>query len=237
MVEMAIFGTLILLIFGVLISYVQRFNDQQYTQMEAFRIGLEKACNYKTSTGAGASVQVTSLQNRRHSDLSSGFKKGAEQAFSASSSVLWSVPKVGTSGKSAMYYKINEDLTEIDYRSYISKGEEKDYSFRTEQLETVQDTTFNEQLIKSETPADIVTKRSSRLGETIITTIPYTIRERDAKADEDYDDDNNAVVRSGTLISQEQHLYRDKKDGQYKYSVHAPAGTVIERGRTWETDF
>lgn len=232
-VEIAIFGSIILFVFGVLLAYLQQFNDQQYIQMENFRLSLERACNYKITSGAGASVQTVSLQNRHHSDLSSGFKKGGDRSFSASSSVLWSIPAAGTQGKSAMFYKINEDTTEIDYRDFIGKGEEKDYSLRSEQLQTDSDTTFSERLEKTEDLQNITTKRNSSLSESITTTVPYTIRVKD----KDDDDDNDVILRSGTLASQTQYLYRDKKDGQYKYSSNVPADTVVKRGREWTTGF
>jgi hypothetical protein len=232
-VEIAVFGSLILFIFGALLSYVQQFNNQQHIQMENFRMSLERACNYKVSTGAGASVQTVSLENRRQSDLSSGFKKGSEQAFSASSSVLWSIPKVGTSGESVMYYKINEDTTEIDYRNFISAAEEGKYELRPEQMETNSGTAFSEKLEKTEDLKNITTARNSSLSENITTTVPYTIRAKDS----DDDDDNDVIIRKGTLASETQHLYRDEKDGQYKYSSDVPAGTVVKRGREWTTGF
>ena len=41
-VEMAIFGVIVLMVFGTLLSYLQKLNDQQYIQMETFRQSLAK---------------------------------------------------------------------------------------------------------------------------------------------------------------------------------------------------
>src|SRR3989338_6091856 len=107
--EMALFGSLVLMIFAVLLSYIQRANEQQYVQMEAFRRALEKGNTYQgaDSEGAGASVQLTLIENRRVADIQAGFRKGSGQTFNASSNVFWAVPKVGGQAKSVSVYRIN----------------------------------------------------------------------------------------------------------------------------------
>ncbi|MBP7215884.1 MAG: hypothetical protein KBA46_01220 [Candidatus Omnitrophica bacterium] len=136
-VELAIFGSVILFAFGMLLSYSQRQNDMQYVQMEAFRRALQKACQGPVLTeqtfdfenpsiggglggiidlimpGKGASVQYTVLQNRRYADLSGDFGKGSPQTVSASSNVFWAVPFVGEGSESLTAIKINEDRAKV----------------------------------------------------------------------------------------------------------------------------
>lgn len=243
-VEMAIFGSLVLLVFATLISYLQRFNDQQYVQMEAFRRALEKGNDYKPPTGGrGASVQLSLIQNRRHSDISGGFRKGSAQTLSASSNVFWATPEVGESTESLIAYRVNEDEKVANYTDYIPKEhdgreeegepEEEEWSFRIEDLSFNSTLSFDETTTKTETAQEITNSATSQLQDTITTVIPYTIREKE-KTD-DYNLDNDPIVEEGTFWEPEQGVYIDT-DGQYKYSQGA-TGTVVERGKVWTTPF
>lgn len=239
-VEMAIFGSILLLLFGTLLSYLQRSNDQQYIQMEAFRRALEKGCTYGSeSDGAGASVQLTLIQNRRHTDLSGEFYKGSPQSLSASSNVFWAVPKVqGDESPNLIVFRVNEDEGVWDYRDFVDKehdrydddGNERQkyWSFETEDTQTDSQLNFDEETRKEEDTSAITTTRSSSLGDELTIKIPYVVKEVD-KDDEDYEQ----IVNSGTLWEPTQYLYR--ADGQYKYS--SAAGGRVERSRTWRTAF
>lgn len=240
-VELAIFGSLILFLFGILLSNLQRFNDQQYVQMEAFRRALEKACTQdgETVDGAGASVQLTLIQNRRHIDMSGSFKKGNPQALSASSSVFWAVPKLGEKAKNLITFRINENETTHDYREFVKEGEDRyddkgnerqTYkSFEIDDIDTKSDTEFNETSIKQENPKEISTTRSSTLKDTIDTKVKYKVVKKNK------DNDDEVVTKRGTFCNPVQGVYRDA-DGQYKYSEQA-VGTEVTRSRTWTTEF
>jgi hypothetical protein len=225
--EVAIMASLMLLVFGVLIAYIQRFNDQQYAQMTAFRNALRQASVYGTDegSGAGASIQYTLIENRRHADVSSGFQKRSPQTFSASANVFWAIPETNSNATSLIGYKINEEEFIKDYDTLSSKAGEGE-NFQTGQIITSSDVEFNETMEKTETPQQIRTVQNSRLEETVTTVIPYEIVTNDTAED---------VVSSGTLISVTQGLYRDA-DGQYKYHSDS-VGTVVERGRSWTTSF
>lgn len=241
MVELAIFGSIILVMFGILLSFIQRFNNQQYVQMETFRRALEKACTYQgeESEGAGASVQFTLLTDRRQAEVSGGFRKGNANTFSASSNVFWAVPKVGAQSESLIAYRVNEDERTRNYEEFVPEEEADNWSFRTEDMASSSDLDFNETITKQETPRAITNTRDSTLQETRIVTIPYTIREKD----DDDDDENDVVVGQGTFWEGEggpngeliQRLYRDSSDGQYKYSSEAPEDATIERSKIWVT--
>ena len=243
--ELAIFGAIILMVFGILLSYMQRFNDQQYAQMEVFRRSLEKGCTYlgKDSKGQGASVQYTLLEDRHHANLSGGFDKGNTETVSASANVFWAVPAVNNpDSASLIIFKINEDEYSRNYRDFVPQAHDKDWSFRTEEMATASDSTFNETFTKQETPAGIKTVRDSSLFEKKTIQIPYTIR----KNDKDDNDENDVVVKTGEFWEKYagvgddgklvQYLYRDTDD-QYKYSSKVPADSKVERTRTWTTLF
>jgi hypothetical protein len=226
--ELALFGSLVLLIFGILLSYAQRYNDQQYVQMEAFRRALQKACVYQSvgSGGAGASVRFNLIQTRRQADLSGSFKKGSSQTLSAVSNVFWGVPGAGKQAHTLTVYKINEDEKEIDYSAYVPSDKDDVWLFQQGPTLSASNTGFNEVNTRQEGPQEIVNTRASRISDTITTIIPYTIVLKD---------DKSVTVDEGNLLEVEQGLYRDT-DGQYKYSQQA-VGNVVERGKTWSTGF
>lgn len=254
--EMAVFGSIILFIFGVLLSQLQRLNDQQYVQMEAFRRALEKAnsgfdrdVNSTNSTvipgdGAGASVQYSFTENRKHSDLQGGYRKGNTQTVSASSSVFWAVPKVGKQSESLMVYKVNEDENVWNYRDFVpeehdkfddeGKKRQRYWEFQPMDLSSDSEAYFNENVTKQESPAGITNRVTSEISERVHTRIPYRVVERD-KDDENYEVEVPGTA--GALVDFDQHLYRDA-DGQYKFDKDIPSGnrTVI-RSKQWDTAF
>lgn len=209
MIEMAIFGTLILFVFGMLISYAQRMNEQQYIQMEAFRRALEKACTFAGAedSGAGASVQYTAMENKRLADLSDSFRKGSPTAIRGSSSVFWAVPQTGSQPENKIVYKINDDEATFDTGTQIE-------SISTSSGEGSKDE-FTEKMQKTEGPGGITTSRESHLTDTITTTL---------------------MGEDGSTIWQvTQGAYRDA-DGQIRYGSQAVDNT-IDSARTWRTDF
>jgi len=203
LLELAVFGALILILFGYLLSYMQRLNDQQYVQMDTFRNALQMA-NYGAGDNKGSAIHFTKLENKRNVDLSGYYRKGAPQTNSASASVYWGVPESGTQVSTQSYYKINEDLSPD-----LSEGESVD------DVASVSSTSFEESVIKQETPQSIKNIRVSSLRDTITTTL--------------VDKNDNA------LWTVKQNLYRDA-NGDYKYSKTASEAPVV-RSRTWETPF
>jgi hypothetical protein len=240
-VELALFGSLILFIFGLLLSYAQRFNDQQYVHMETFRRALQRANSGQgNESGAGASVQFTFIENRKHIDLQAGFRKGNTQTLSSSSSVFWAVPEVGGRAQNLIVYKVNEDENIHDFRNFVPEehdrfdreGNERQrfWSFEPEDMSTDSKTHFKEALGKKENTEAITNTAISEISEGIHTKIPYRVVEKD-KDDENYE----AQVSNGMLVDFNQHLFRDT-DGQYKFSSNAPDLPVI-RKKEWKTEF
>jgi len=230
-VEFGIFGSLLLVIFGVLLSHLQRANDEQYVKMEAFRRAQEKACTF--NGGHGASVQFTLIQNRRQSDMFGGFRKGSPQSLNASASIYWAVPPSEKDAEAAslIAFRVNEDEKVINYRDYVPKDRD-DWSFRTEDINSYSDTVFDETISKTETPAGIISARTSSLQDSINTVITYSVRQEDG----DDDDKNDPKIEEGDLWNLTQKLYRDS-NGQYKYKTGAANNTTIQRARQWDTKF
>lgn len=241
--EMAIFGTLILLIFGVLLSFIQQFNDRQYVQMEAFRRALEKANSYigDAEDGAGASVQYTLAQNRHQMNLSGGYKQGSNVTQTGSANVYWAIPKSakGSSADSLLIFRINEDEGQFKYNDFIPEahrridgdGNERPayWVLQTENMNTDSDTLFSERNVKSEDTYAITNKRTSRLRDDIVTAVPYKIVEKNTS------NDDETTVETGILYQVQQGVYLDS-DGQYKYGQGA-VGNEVTREKTWVTPF
>lgn len=107
-VELAVFGTLILFAFSVILNYGQSFDFRQKLKMEAFRKALQKAY-YKNSA-----VSYTLKRSTQKVDSSVGFGFGSPLTASASATVMW---QKGMSGKQAAedeqefsFYQINDDV-------------------------------------------------------------------------------------------------------------------------------
>ena len=243
--EMAIFGSLILFIFGVLLSFLQQSNDRQYVQMEAFRRALEKANSYigPADDGSGASVQYTLAQNRHQINLGGGYKQGSNVTQTGSANVYWAIPKSekNSSADSLLIFRINEDEGERKYNDYIRGHERIDpetgkerptyWVLQTESMNTESETLYNESNLKSEDTTAITNKRVSKLQDDIVTKVPYKIVEK-RSGDNDYE---SPPIETGILYEVRQGVYLDS-DGQYKYSQGAFGNEVI-RGKTWVTSF
>ena len=101
--EMAIFGSLIIMVFGAWLSYAQNFTEQQALQQQAFRMALRKAY----ADNGFVSYRIT--KNPRFVSPSANFAEGQRSSISAASSVLWSKGEA----ESKSYYQINEDEIQI----------------------------------------------------------------------------------------------------------------------------
>ena len=189
-VEIALFATVIILVMGTLLSYIQSQNDRQYAQMEAFRRALYQACTFlpESGEGAGAGVQYTLLQNRRYVDATG--RKSGSQLASGSASVYWAVPEVDEDVEpdSKIIYRVNDTQQDWDYRSFVPKEMDEDRSFKGEDIDTSSTLSVNERLAKNEDRSGITSTKSYNINETVNFTIPYSI----------VDEDDNAI-KSGTL--------------------------------------
>jgi hypothetical protein len=242
--EMAVFGGLTLLILGTMLSFLQRFNDQQYVEMESFRRAQALACLYNPAgDGQGAGVQMTLIESRRHSDLSGDFRKGSPAGLSASSNVFWAVPEISEDAEapSLIVVRVNEEETVRDEREFVPKEHDsvddeghrrqKYWAFEIEDINTDSKSEFSGTAQKQENTSGIINTNNSGLKSDIHTTVNYVVNERD-KDDYDY----RKEITSGVFFDVDQNLYRDTADGQYKYSSQAPEA-LIERASVWKTQF
>ncbi len=154
--ELAIFAALILSVFGSILYYVQKLNDEQMAIMESFRRALHKA-NHNNAV-----VTYTVFEDKRRADVNAPLK-GSEFRNSAYASVYWAVPYVGERPNSLRYYKINNQ----EYK-YTSDKPLDDIDI--DSWESVTDTE-----IKSENPASISTKVSTDLDR----RVRYTFKDKD----------------------------------------------------------
>lgn len=119
-VELAIFGGLILVAFNMLLIYGQRLDNTQRLKMQAFRKALQMAF-YRNSA-----VSYAIKQNTHQADLFSG-SFGQPTALSASASVMWQKGVAGEKGSSDQqqfaFYQLNDSVIELKKMSTTVKSE------------------------------------------------------------------------------------------------------------------
>lgn len=112
--ELAIFGTLMLFVFSMLLVYGQRLDAKQNLKMEAFRKALQMAY-YKNSA-----VSYTKKHDSHITDLFSGYGQGQYAATQATASVMWQKGQPGEQGvddeQAFGYYQINDKISELPRR-------------------------------------------------------------------------------------------------------------------------
>lgn len=151
--EMAVFGSLILVGFAVLLSYAQTFTENQALQQQAFRMALRKAYD------ENGFVSYSIIKNPRSVSPSSNFGEGQRSSISASSSILWSKGEA----VSRSFYQINEDQVPIPL-SDEAPAEVWD-------VQTAANTAYNGSETKEEDTFKIATSRRAELQDTITTTL------------------------------------------------------------------
>ena len=254
-VELAVFGSIILLAFSVLLMYGQRLDSQQQVKMEAFRRALQKAYERNSS------VSYTYKKEGRSFNLFGGFGQGQASTVSSTASVLWQkgLPGEQPTGGAKMkqetysYYTINENeiqlatypklqktLTGGDATVYVPASIYNEEAVRTE--------IYNTTTRKEESNASgIINTRAADLRDTIQTTLHVRV---DKSYDEDPHDHvaplpdyvnegqsytfegNTTTVTSIPAVSLGAY-YRDDIN-RIDYSKDR-VGTTIHRERSWQT--
>lgn len=110
--ELAVLGSLVLVIFSFLINYSEKLNRKQSYIQQTFRAALKEA------RGANGSASYTKVAFRRMPNAYSPYELGQLDSFSSSASVYW-----GTGSDSVSKYQFNED-SPIEYtaREDIAEG-------------------------------------------------------------------------------------------------------------------
>lgn len=256
-VELAIFGSLILFAFSMLLTYGQRLDGQQQVKMDAFRKALQNAY-YRNS-----SVSYTIKRDTHNADLFAEYGKGQNSSSGASGSVMWVKGAPGeeesTDQLSYAFYQVNDNLlgnpeTGLERRPKTiinSIGKEVEtmspVSVWKEHKNMTSD--YDGSLVpgayvtvKQEGPAGITNSREARLQETL-TTDEFT-----RFNDKCYDSGGHLVNCDVEASPSEQRpafnyttpeypttqgAYQ-KDNNRIAYS-EANVGTVIQKGRTWQT--
>lgn len=249
-VELAIFGSIILVAFSALLMYGQQLDLQQQVKMEAFRRALRKAY------ARNGSVNYSLKKEARPFNLLGGFGQGQPASMGSTASVLWQKGLVGKQGnadpESYAYYAINDKERELDIYPkkqkntsgkkvtvYVPVSVYSEEEVRTEEYATA--------VRKEESPqGGIVNIRTSDLKDTVKTT-PHV------RFDNSYDDNPQDKEVPLPDYVYEGKKYKDEDEGWQKishidsisvgayasedgidYSKHK-VGTTIHKERTWET--
>ena len=152
--EIGLLGSLILIVFALLIGYIQQLNDNQFLLMKNFRTALKRAHD------ENAVVSYTSLEDRRHVNTNSPLE-GSRKTLSASNYVYWAVPCVGSAPDSKAYYNINDEE--------ILLGEDEG----VEDIVFEYDTNLAKSFNRIETPGLISSTRIVNINE----ELAYTLRD------------------------------------------------------------
>lgn len=187
--EMAIFGTIILTLLATVISYVQRMNDQHYVAHEAFRSALKQA--HDAYDGQGASVSYTIFDHNRSVNPFSPVR-GEKGQVSGSAVVYWAVPTAEDEDDedydkelSETWYKFGEYAVNIkdDFNTERIKNVDVDGSTNVRDITTV-----------VENPQRIVSGQSVGVDE----SVSYTFKDR-----------NDVPLRTYTVYLHDDGKYYD----------------------------
>ena len=151
-VELAIFGSVILLLFSSALSYIQTINSRQKATMKAFRYALKKAY----SDNAYVNYQV--IEHKRNVTPDSNNLFGQRAVASGSASVFWAIGKA----KNEMVLAIN------DKEKVISDDT------RIENIDFTYDTVSNTSVSVAYAKEGIATRRRASLQDTVHTKIKYS---------------------------------------------------------------
>ncbi|TRZ95614.1 hypothetical protein D4R78_03040 [bacterium] len=123
-VELAVFGTLIIIVLSTLIMYGQRFEMQQQLKVEAFRKALRKAFDRNSS------VTYTLKKDVRFYNLMGNLGQGQPSTMGGSAMVMW---QKGMPGKqdskdqpSFAYYQINDEMIGVESGSDNHCGDDNE---------------------------------------------------------------------------------------------------------------
>ena len=221
--EMAIFGSLVIMVFGIWLSYAQTFTEQQTLQQQAFRMALRRA--YRANDEQGGFISYNIIKNYRTPNLSGGFRQGNRESASAGSTVLWAV----SNPESYAYYQINEDLvgseTDDDGFKMLDRvekdvdGEDVNTPVEIWNVETETVNNYSSSSLKQEDGDGIQTTRSSSNMDKVVTTLKTRYQEEE---DGEYFDGEEKIHQ------------RLDEDGIYSHKAQENR-VVVERSRKWET--
>ncbi|MDD5166996.1 MAG: hypothetical protein PHQ57_06390 [Candidatus Omnitrophica bacterium] len=145
--ELAIFGSLILVCFAILISYGQNMQEQQILQQQAFRKALKKAYD------ENAFVSYNITKNPRTVNIFGNYGEGGRGSVGAGASVNWCLGEPADKS----YYQINEDEVAVDGNIW--------------DVETQATTAYKGQETRAEDEVGIASTKKASLTDTITTRL------------------------------------------------------------------
>ncbi len=254
--ELAVFGSLILVAFSMLIMYGQRLDLQQHVKMEAFRKAAQQAYD------KNGSVSYTLKKDTRFFNMFGGFGQGQAAAQSSTASVMWQKGMTGDQGndkqESYAFYVINDqnigdadkglerypkdviDYTGADKTAWVPVSVWSEEQERSEE--------FISNIINEQDPSTgVKSTKYSELKDNIRTVLKTRV---DTAKDEDvwdkeaplpeykyggttysYDGQNYTVTQPGDV---EQGVYYNPDTNRMEYSQDRWNRTV-RRERSWQT--
>ena len=264
-VELAIFGSLILLAFSMLLMYGQRLDNQQQVKMEAFRRAMQKA--YERN----GSVSYTLKKEGRTFNLFSGFGQGQPSTVGSTASVLWQKGLPGDqNNETSESYAFNA-INDQEVGSVNSKGLPRYPKIQINAMGNKSDvwvpvSIYSEDQQRKEFASNTVTKeespsggivntRKSELSDTITTTphVRMDITEGDATKDSGhYVPDPNYVYENESYTFTDSSGNSQNKnvvvvpgttlgayatdDNRVDYRENTGTPNTISKERSWETD-
>jgi len=257
-VELAIFGSLILLVFSVLLMYGQRLDNQQQVKMEAFRRAAQKA--YQRN----GSVNYMYKKEDRSLNLFGGFGQGQPSTVGSSASVLWQkgmagpqsdpdsimfdIPIVGliwsvfnASGGDRLeegnysYYAVNDQEIELKkYPKQIIDINGKEVTVWSPvgiyNEEQVRDEEFSSNVLKQESPGKgIINTSTSELKDTLNTTLHVRFDNAETDATESHSSVLPEYIYEGEMYEDEDMGKKTVKAVDNQISLGAYARDDINR--------
>ena len=214
-VELAIFGSLILTGFAVLLSYSQTFTEQQALQQQAFRMALRKAYS------ENGFVSYNIIKHHRAPNIFSNFRQSNRESISAGSSLMWSKGE----SKSFSYYQVNEDVVTISTHKESQGGKDFDVPDEVWNVQSNANTEYSGEETKQEDRAKITTGRKANLQDTVTTTLKIRYKkDQDCEGQEcEYINRDDVVFTQGLCDT-----------GGYSRAC-AAAGNRVQKERIWKT--
>lgn len=162
--EMAIFGSVIFLCFGVLLSYAHNFTEQQALQQQSFRMALQ---HYEDN----GFISYNIIKHYNMPNLGGAFRQGERGSVSAGNSVSWYIGE----SESRSFYQVNEDVEPINRH----KKDDMDTPDEVWNIETASQTVYSANELKQEDTEKIRTTRSSSNKDDVTTRLKIRYQDDD----------------------------------------------------------
>jgi hypothetical protein len=256
-VELAIFGSLILLALSVLLMYGQNLDNQQQVKMEAFRGALQKA--YQLN----GSASYTLKKEGRIFNLFSGFGQGQFSTAGSTASVLWQKGMPGDPGNEKTESYAYNVINDMEVGSADAKGlpryPKKQININGKEVtawvtpsiyseEQVRSEVYSSTVKKEEAPsAGITNTRSSDLQDTVNITPHVRVDTAETDATKPHEVplpiykyegesyDNEGKPQTVAAIPEVTLGAYSTEDNRIDYSPDK-VGTTIHKERSWQTD-